>query len=123
MIERRKINEAYGCFLQGGVDVGDHPPITPVRSASETEVGGGDAWRLYDYVARHFLGSISPDATFRRTSAKFSCAGEHFSASGAVPLRPGFTAIMPWKVILACWCNANMSELSDVYGWHSRLDR
>ena len=35
---------------------GDHPPITPVRSASEAEIGGGDAWRVYDYIARHFLG-------------------------------------------------------------------
>ena len=52
----------------------------------------------YDYVARHFLGSISPDATFRRTSVQLNAGGEHFSALGVVPLRPGFTAIMPWKV-------------------------
>ena len=83
---------------QGGVDHGDHPPITPVRSASEAEVGGGDAWRLYDYVSRHFLGSISPDATFRKTVASFSAGGEQFSAAGVMPLRPGFTAVMPWKV-------------------------
>lgn len=42
--------------VQGGTDVGDHPPITPVRSATESDVGGGDAWRLYEYVVRHFLG-------------------------------------------------------------------
>ena len=46
--------------------MGDHPPITPVRSATETELGGGDAWRVYDYVARHFLGSVSPDAVYRK---------------------------------------------------------
>ena len=44
--------------IQGGVDHGDHPPITPVRAASESEVGGGDAWRIYDYVVRHFLGRL-----------------------------------------------------------------
>lgn len=32
----------------GGVDVGDHPPITPVRMATEEHLGGGDAWRLYE---------------------------------------------------------------------------
>lgn len=31
-----------------GTDVGDHPPITPVRCATEAELGGGDAWRLYE---------------------------------------------------------------------------
>lgn len=33
---------------QGGVDVGDHPPITPCRLATEDSVGGGDAWRMYE---------------------------------------------------------------------------
>ena len=80
------------------MDHGDHPPITPVRSASEAEVGGGDAWRIYDYVSRHFLGSISGDATFRRTQASLLAGGEQFTASGVMPLRPGFTAVMPWRV-------------------------
>lgn len=82
---------------QGGVDVGDHPPITPVRAATEAELGGGDMWRLYDFVARHFLGSISPDAVYKKTKAVFEAGGETFSASGSVALRPGFTAIMPWR--------------------------
>ncbi|CAM4988865.1 unnamed protein product, partial [Rotaria socialis] len=33
-----------------GKDVGDHPPITPVKAASSAAVGGGDYWRIYDYV-------------------------------------------------------------------------
>lgn len=36
------------CALPAGVDCGDHPPITPVRCATEAELGGGDAWRLYE---------------------------------------------------------------------------
>lgn len=78
--------------------MGDHPPITPVRAATEGDVGGGDAWRLYDYVTRHFLGSVSPDCLIRRTHAVFSAGSETFSAGGVSPLKPGFTAIMPWKV-------------------------
>ncbi len=27
----------------------------------------------------------------------FEAGGEAFSASGSMPLRPGFTAIMPWR--------------------------
>eukprot|EP00884_Botryococcus_braunii_P010708 jgi/Botrbrau1/19639/Bobra.0003s0009.1 len=84
---------------KGGADVGDHPPITPVRAATEGEVGGGDAWRLYDYITRHFLGSLSPDCVFRRTHVVFSAGNETFTASGVQPLKPGFTAIMPWKAV------------------------
>jgi hypothetical protein len=83
---------------QGGTDVGDHPPITPMRAASEDELGGGDTWRLYDYVARHFLASVSPDAVYRKTKAVLTAGGETFSATGSTTVKPGWLAIMPWKV-------------------------
>ncbi|KAI8468313.1 MAG: DNA topoisomerase [Monoraphidium minutum] len=82
---------------KGGVDAGDHPPITPVAAATEEELGGGDAWRLYDFVARWFLGSTSPDCVVRKTKAVLTGGGEGFVASGTVLLKPGFTAIMPWR--------------------------
>lgn len=82
---------------QGGVDAGDHPPITPVAPATEEELGGGDAWRLYDFVARWFLGSVSPDCIVRKTKAVLTAGGEAFVATGTVVLRPGFAAVMPWR--------------------------
>lgn len=56
---------------RNGVDAGDHPPITPMRAATEANVGGGDAWRLYNAIARNFIGSLSPDATFQSTKLEF----------------------------------------------------
>lgn len=56
---------------RGGVDVGDHPPITPVKSATE-DMLGIDAWRLYQYVCQHFLGSVSPDCKYIRQALIFS---------------------------------------------------
>jgi len=41
-----------------GHDAGDHPPITPMKSATEAELGH-EAWRLYDYITRHFIASVS----------------------------------------------------------------
>ena len=41
-----------------GVDVGDHPPITPMRPASESEVGH-DAFRLYELITRVFIATVS----------------------------------------------------------------
>ncbi len=45
---------AYVCSLldlgltkpRPGIDVGDHPPLTPMQSATEIDIGGGDSWRL-----------------------------------------------------------------------------
>ncbi|GAB4821904.1 hypothetical protein N2152v2_008950 [Parachlorella kessleri] len=82
---------------KGGVNVGDHPPITPVRGATEMELGGGDAWRLYEFVARHFLGSLSSDCVLRKVRVAFAAGAESFAAMGTTVIKPGFTAIMPWK--------------------------
>jgi hypothetical protein len=49
-----------------------HPPITPVRAATEAELGGGDSWLIYDYVARHFLASLSGNA-FPLVELQLSC--------------------------------------------------
>jgi len=40
-----------------GHDAGDHPPITPMKAATEAELGH-EAWKLYDYITRHFIGSV-----------------------------------------------------------------
>ena len=51
---------------RGGVDMGDHPPITPCRSAGPHDLSG-DMARVYDLVVRHFIASVSPDAVWRST--------------------------------------------------------
>ena len=45
-------------FCRKGSDAGDHPPITPMRPATEAELGH-DAWRLYDLITRHFIATVS----------------------------------------------------------------
>jgi DNA topoisomerase-3 len=84
---------------KSGVDAGDHPPITPMLSATESELGGGDAWRLFEYVMRHFLGSVSPDCKYTRTKVSFAAGGEKFSVNGRAVISPGFTAVMPWLAV------------------------
>lgn len=55
---------------RGGVDMGDHPPITPCRSARAGELSGDQA-RVYDLVVRHFIASVSHDAVWRSTRVDF----------------------------------------------------
>lgn len=40
-----------------GTDKGDHPPITPMRAANQSDLDG-DSWRLYDYITRHFIATV-----------------------------------------------------------------
>ncbi|XP_044500642.1 DNA topoisomerase 3-beta isoform X4 [Mangifera indica] len=83
---------------RSGTDAGDHPPITPMQFATEDNLGQ-DAWRLYQYVCQHFLGSVSPDCKFVRKKIKFSMGGEYFHCVGHHVTVEGFTSIMPWLAI------------------------
>lgn len=84
---------------EGGHNAGDHPPITPMALAREGELSG-DYWRLYDYISRHFVASLMNNQQYLRTKVTFSSketCGETFVWSGNQILKPGFTAVFPWK--------------------------
>ena len=81
---------------KGGVDHGDHPPITPCRVADQNEIYDRDGWRIYDYVVRHFLGSISGDLRYKQTTITFMIGKELFTKTGAVVTYPGFSKFMNW---------------------------
>ncbi|NXA65859.1 TOP3B topoisomerase, partial [Mohoua ochrocephala] len=81
-----------------GHDAGDHPPITPMRAATEAELGG-DGWRLYEYITRHFIATVSADCKYLQTTISFSIGPERFTCVGKVVTSPGFTEIMPWHSI------------------------
>eukprot|EP01135_Chromosphaera_perkinsii_P011275 Nk52_evm56s2367 gene=Nk52_evmTU56s2367 len=78
-----------------GKDCGDHPPITPMRPGDEADLGG-DMWRLYDYIVRHFLATISADCKYMKSTARFVFAGEEFSYSGKVVVSRGYTDVYFW---------------------------
>lgn len=82
-----------------GCDAGDHPPITPMKLASRNELDGGDTWRLYDYICRHFLGTVSRDLKYRLTTTKFSIGGELFTNTSSVLIDAGYTKVMTWQAL------------------------
>ncbi|GMR36093.1 hypothetical protein PMAYCL1PPCAC_06288, partial [Pristionchus mayeri] len=93
---------------RGGVDKGDHPPITPMRSD-----GGalhGDNARVYEYVVRHFIATLMRNCVYEVTTVKMRCGEEEFSFQGKQLIDPGFTVIL----------NASGAE-KDV--WMPRVER
>jgi DNA topoisomerase IA len=85
---------------RGGVDMGDHPPITPCRAAGQGELSG-DMARVYEFVVRHFIASVSQDAVWRCTRVDF--AVEALGDKGSFILRgkqlvtPGFLVVLLHK--------------------------
>uniref|UniRef100_A0A8C1SQ49 DNA topoisomerase n=1 Tax=Cyprinus carpio TaxID=7962 RepID=A0A8C1SQ49_CYPCA len=93
-----------------GADAGDHPPITPMRAASESELGS-DGWRLYDYITRHFIATVSPDCKYLQTTISFSIATEGFTCSGKTLISAGIRSL---HIIISLMCTCNVR----VFGHH-----
>mmetsp|Transcript_162017 Transcript_162017/g.519455 ORF Transcript_162017/g.519455 Transcript_162017/m.519455 type:complete len:912 (+) Transcript_162017:19-2754(+) len=81
-----------------GHDAGDHPPITPVRCAPRGEIAKGKEWKLYDYIARHFIASLMDDVQYTEHTLTVS-VGQHvtFKYKWHTIEEPGFWFAMPWK--------------------------
>jgi DNA topoisomerase-3 len=85
------------CTPRQGHDAGDHPPITPVGLAVDLS---GDNQRIYELVSRHFLATVSNDAIYLQTKAKFrlnnatnSMISEEFIVVGKRELDPGYLEV------------------------------
>lgn len=81
---------------RAGTDAGDHPPITPTPKTPNMGQLSNAESKMYDFVTRHFLATVSTSARIAKTKASFSCGTQAFSAHGSVMLDPGFTEINPW---------------------------
>ena len=69
-----------------------------MRHATRDQLDG-DAWRIYDYVVRHFIGTVSYNCKYTSTSINFKIGAEKFSFSGKKLVDPGFTAVMTWQAL------------------------
>lgn len=69
-----------------------------MKAASRNELDG-DAWKLYDYITRHFIATVSPDCRYISTTATFNINDEIFTTTGKTVVDPGFTTIMTWQVV------------------------
>lgn len=70
-----------------------------MKPATKNELDG-DAWRLYDYITRHFIATLAKDCTYLTTTTTFNINDEIFTVSGKTLIDPGFTSVMTWQVNL-----------------------
>ena len=60
--------------------------------------------RLYDYISRQFIASLSPDCKYTRTKAIFKIGDEQFQVVGRQMDQPGFIEITPWAMFSDARC-------------------
>ena len=86
---------------EGREDDKAHPPIYPTKAASKNEIVrkfGEKAWRVYEYVARHFLATLSEDAIVERQKIIVNIDQLQFQAEGRKVVYLGFYNVYPYSV-------------------------
>lgn len=81
-----------------GSDQGDHPPITPTAFATPQELSG-DNWRLYEFITKYFIATLSPDCKYEELTVTLKIKDEEFTTTGKNTINLGWTELMPWKQV------------------------
>lgn len=92
-----------------GHDAGDHPPITPVGVPNDYL--SGDNAKIYNLVVKHFLASISNDATYMTTKLIYEAplCKELFNVSKSIEIDPGYL-----KIYDRCYEDLGAIDLPDI---------
>jgi len=53
-----------------------------------------EEWKLYEFVAKHFLATVSPDAKMTNSVVVFQSGQHRFQLKGTRILNPGFTEVI-----------------------------
>ena len=80
-----------------GTDAGDHPPITPSTNVPNLNSLSWDEERLYDFICRNFLATVSQDAKMSKTNATFVFGKDSFSIEGLIMVKKAFYEIVNWS--------------------------
>lgn len=67
-----------------------------MKKATRNELDS-EAWKLYDYITRHFIGTLARDCKYLSTTATILINEEIFSVTGKTLLDPGYTTVMTWQ--------------------------
>jgi DNA topoisomerase IA len=91
------LSDCFACH-KGSNNDNAHPPIYPTRWS-----GGEASWSpakasLYEFVCRHFLACVSPDAAGDQTTVTAQLAGEEFSTNGLMIRDMCVTGVLTWHL-------------------------
>ncbi|XP_023234513.1 DNA topoisomerase 3-alpha-like [Centruroides sculpturatus] len=78
---------------QGNKTDNAHPPIHPTKYAKNLQ---GNEARLYEFIVRHFLASLSKDAEGQETIAEIDINGEKFGLNGLIIIAKNYLEVYPY---------------------------
>ena len=112
-----------------GIDMGDHPPITPSKVANPKDLNG-QYWKLYEFICNHFFASLSPSIEYDELNYTIDIGGEIFEENSSKIINDGFLLFQEYKrknyirdfPILEKNKDYNISNINYTSGWTEAPD-
>ena len=74
---------------EGGIDSGDHPPITPSKIPKKGKLNKKEL-ELYDLICDYYLASLSPDLEYENITYKFEIDNKIYKSTCSIIEKEGF---------------------------------
>lgn len=78
---------------KGTKDDKAHPPIHPVKLAEASDFKTANEEKIYTFLVKHFLASLSADAIGEETKITLAVGDEKFKAQGLTIVEPNYLKI------------------------------
>ena len=89
LIEKGYIKPTNGFIVDGNL------PLVPVKSAEKGKLNVNE-WKVYQFITKNFLASVSKPAIFAVYDVTFNISGELFGLDSKTLSEANFFQIMPW---------------------------
>ena len=82
--------------LSGGIDAGDHPPITPSRNPKKGRLNEKES-KLFELICQYYFASLSPDLEYENYTYEFEIEEEIYDSSCSAIKKIGFLKFLPFQ--------------------------
>ena len=79
-----------------GVDMGDHPPITPARMPNKNRLKGKE-YDLFKLICNYYFATLSPSLKYEKINYQFQIGDNLYNAESSFIDELGFLKFLPFK--------------------------
>ena len=83
-------------MLNEGINMGDHPPITPLRKIKKTKLSDKEK-KLYDLICNYYFASLSSDMSYDNIHYELNINNITFKSTFSIIKEIGFSKFLPYE--------------------------
>ncbi len=84
-------------MLNEGIDMGDHPPITPIRNLINKDILKDNEIELYELICNYYFASLSPDMKYDNIKYNIKINNIKFTSTCSLIKEIGFSKFIPYE--------------------------